>query len=128
MELGGREARGRERWEGRATRPRSAIPRAQAHLDDLLAAGDALVQQYVPAIESEGEWSVVLVDGVVAHALRKRPAAGDYRVQEEWGGSTERVEPGAGLAELATRVCEVLPARFALRAHRHRVARRASGT
>jgi glutathione synthase/RimK-type ligase-like ATP-grasp enzyme len=84
-------------------------PAAQAHLDDLLAAGDALVQQYVPAVVTEGEWSVVLVEGRVSHALRKRPAPGDYRVQEEWGGSTERVEPSASLAELATRVGEALP-------------------
>ena len=83
---------------------------AQAHLDELLEQGDTLVQQFVPAIETEGEWSVVLVDGRVAHVLRKLPAAGDYRVHEEWGGRTERVEPSPGLAELATRVCEVLPA------------------
>lgn len=84
-------------------------PNAQAHLDELLAHGDVLVQQFVPDIENEGEWSVVLVDGRVAHALRKLPATGDYRVQEEWGGSSERVEPSATLAELATRVCSVLP-------------------
>jgi len=84
-------------------------PRAQAHLDDLLTRGDVLVQQYVPAVAEDGEWSVVLVNGEVSHALRKRPAPGDYRVQEEWGGSTERVEAGAVLAELATRVCAVLP-------------------
>ena len=35
----------------------------------------------------------MLVDGGVSHALRKRPQPGDYRVQEEWGGTTERVEP-----------------------------------
>jgi hypothetical protein len=83
---------------------------AQLHLDELLDAGDVLVQQFVPAIEEQGEWSVVLVDGVVAHGLRKRPASGDYRVHEEWGGSTELVEPSASLAELATRVCTILPA------------------
>jgi glutathione synthase/RimK-type ligase-like ATP-grasp enzyme len=84
-------------------------PDAQAHLDDLLTRGDVLVQQFVPTIEQDGEWSVVLVDGRVGHALRKRPAPGDYRVQEEWGGSAELVEPGASLAELATRVYDVLP-------------------
>jgi glutathione synthase/RimK-type ligase-like ATP-grasp enzyme len=83
---------------------------AQRHLDELLETGDVVVQQYVPAIEDEGEWSVVLVDGVVAHGLRKRPAPGDYRVHEEWGGRTELVEPSAGLAELATRVCAILSA------------------
>jgi glutathione synthase/RimK-type ligase-like ATP-grasp enzyme len=46
----------------------------------------------------------------VGHALRKRPATGDYRVQEEWGGTAERAEPTTGLADLATRVCEILPA------------------
>ena len=83
---------------------------AQAHLDELLTHGDALVQQFVPGITDEGEWSVILIEGEVSHALRKRPAAGDYRVQEEWGGTTERAEPSASLAELATRVCAVLPA------------------
>ena len=91
---------------------RSALgdPAAQAHLDELLTRGDALVQEYAPAIESEGEWSVVVVDGRVAHALRKWPAPGDYRVQHEWGGRAERAEPGRGLTELAVRVCAVLPA------------------
>ena len=83
---------------------------AQVHLDNLLGHGDVLVQQFVPTISHEGEWSVVLVDGRVEHALRKRPATGDYRVQEEWGGTAERAEPTAGLADLATRVCEILPA------------------
>jgi hypothetical protein len=82
---------------------------AQQHLDELLEAGDVVVQQFVPAIEDDGEWSVVLVDGEVAHGLRKRPASGDYRVHEEWGGRTELVEPSASLAELATRVCTILP-------------------
>jgi len=83
---------------------------AQRHLDALLAQGDVLVQQFAPAVEHEGEWSVVLVDGDVAHAVRKVPAAGDYRVQYEWGGRSEVATPSAGLAEFATRVYDVLPA------------------
>jgi glutathione synthase/RimK-type ligase-like ATP-grasp enzyme len=84
-------------------------PDAQSHLDDLLARGDVLVQQFASSVEAEGEWSVVLVDGEVAHAVRKWPAAGDYRVQYEWGGHSEVATPSAGLAELATRVCDALP-------------------
>ena len=56
----------------RATAP-SATAASQAHLDDVAHRGDALVQQYASAVAGEGEWSVVLVDGVVSHALRKRP-------------------------------------------------------
>jgi glutathione synthase/RimK-type ligase-like ATP-grasp enzyme len=81
----------------------------QAHLDALLAAGEVLVQPYVSAVERHGEISVILFDGHFSHALRKRPAVGDYRVQEHYGGTTERVDPTPGLIELAERVCGVLP-------------------
>jgi hypothetical protein len=85
-------------------------PRGQDHLDALLATGDALVQPYVAGIEAEGEVSVILFDGEVSHAIRKVPTGGDYRVQEQWGGRNELLEPSAALTELATRVCSVLPA------------------
>ena len=81
----------------------------QAHLDALLVTGDVLVQPFVAAVERDGEMSVVVFDGHFSHALRKRPAAGDYRVQEHHGGSTELVEPTPGLVELAERVVGVLP-------------------
>jgi glutathione synthase/RimK-type ligase-like ATP-grasp enzyme len=84
-------------------------PGAQSHLDVLLMQGDVLVQQVVPAVADAGEWSVVLVDGQVTHALRKWPAPGDYRVQDEWGGRTELAPPSAGLADFAARVHDALP-------------------
>jgi len=93
-----------------ARRAEVGDPDAQRHLDELLAQGDVLVQQFASAVEHEGEWSVVLVDGEVAHAVRKWPAAGDYRVQYEWGGHSEVAAPSASLSELATRVYDVLPA------------------
>jgi hypothetical protein len=84
-------------------------PAGAGHLDDLLAAGDVLVQPFVPTVASEGEWSIVLVEGRATHALRKRAAPGDYRIQEHWGGNTEPVEPSGSLVELAERVCAALP-------------------
>ena len=82
----------------------------QAHLDALLVAGDVLVQPYASAVEQDGEVSIVLFDGRFSHALRKRPGAGEYRVQEHHGGTTELVDPNPGLVELAERVCGILPA------------------
>jgi glutathione synthase/RimK-type ligase-like ATP-grasp enzyme len=46
---------------------------AQAHLDGLLAAGDALVQGYVASVEGYGERAVVWIDGALTHAVRKAP-------------------------------------------------------
>jgi glutathione synthase/RimK-type ligase-like ATP-grasp enzyme len=73
----------------------------QPDLDRLLAAGDVLVQPYLAAIEEAGELSVVLIDGDVTHAVRKRPRAGEYRVHEHRGGTYERVEPDADVVALA---------------------------
>ena len=56
------------------------------HAGALLEAGDVMVQPYFPAVESEGEISVVVIDGTVTHAVRKLPAAGDFRVQMRLGG------------------------------------------
>jgi glutathione synthase/RimK-type ligase-like ATP-grasp enzyme len=85
-------------------------PAGSAHLDALLAAGDTLVQPFVTSIESDGEVSVVLVEGRVTHAIRKVPAPGEFRVHEHWGGRVEPFTPTAGLVELAERVVAAAPA------------------
>jgi hypothetical protein len=52
------------------------------------AAGDALVQPYVDAIEREGERSLVYFGNALRHATRKLPRTGEFRVQEHLGGAT----------------------------------------
>ena len=82
----------------------------QQHLDDLLRAGDVLVQQFAPAIVDEGEFSIVMFDGVVSHALRKQVASGEFRIHEERGGRTDECTPTVGQVELAERLWRALPA------------------
>jgi glutathione synthase/RimK-type ligase-like ATP-grasp enzyme len=77
-----------------------------AHLDALLAAGDALVQPYLPAVEERGELSVVVVDGQVTHAVRKIPGNGDFRVQREFGARAVVERPSEDAARLARWVVE----------------------
>lgn len=43
------------------------------HFDDLLAAGDVLVQPYLTSVEGYGERAVVWIDGEFTHAVRKLP-------------------------------------------------------
>lgn len=73
----------------------------QVHLDRLLSAEDVVVQLYLASVETAGELSVMFIDNEFTHAVRKRPARGDFRVQEEFGGSDERVTPTEGELELA---------------------------
>jgi glutathione synthase/RimK-type ligase-like ATP-grasp enzyme len=64
---------------------------------------DYLVQPFVPAIVEEGEWSLVFFDNRYSHAVLKRPAQGDYRVQGDFGGSADPCEPPAAILAAAQR-------------------------
>lgn len=52
---------------------RSSTAAAQAFLDGLLAERDAMVQRWMPSVETYGERSLVWIDGAVTHAIRKTP-------------------------------------------------------
>jgi glutathione synthase/RimK-type ligase-like ATP-grasp enzyme len=79
-------------------------PAVQRHLDRLLEDGDVMVQAYAARVESEGEISVMWIDGDLTHAIRKVPRPGDFRVQEEFGGRYERVALDDGLRAAADAV------------------------
>ena len=65
---------------------RATLANTQSELDELLDNSDAMVQPFLPAIQTEGEWSLMFFDGAFSHAVRKRPRSGDFRVQTEFGG------------------------------------------
>jgi hypothetical protein len=52
---------------------RSRLAAGEAHLRRLAVERDALVQQYLPAVESYGERALIWIDGALTHALRKSP-------------------------------------------------------
>jgi glutathione synthase/RimK-type ligase-like ATP-grasp enzyme len=87
-----------------------------AELDQALAElPDAvyLVQPFQPEIATDGEWSLIYLGGTYSHTVVKRPAAGDYRVQHEYGGSAELVDPPTAVREAAEAALAAAPARTA---------------
>ena len=46
---------------------------------------------------TRGEWSLVFIDGALTHAVVKRPASGDFRVQAHYGGTSARAQRVAAL-------------------------------
>ncbi len=48
-----------------------------------------LIQPWLPAVQEEGEYSLMLFGGQFSHCVVKRPHAGDFRVQPEHHGTTE---------------------------------------
>jgi glutathione synthase/RimK-type ligase-like ATP-grasp enzyme len=68
----------------------TAFDQAVAELPQTL---DYMVQAFVPEVVQNGEWSLLFFDGEYSHAVLKRAASGDYRVQGIFGGSTEAIAP-----------------------------------
>jgi hypothetical protein len=73
-------------------------------LPELARRGPVLVQPFLPQIVTEGEWSLLFFDGRLSHAVLKRPALGDFRVQEKHGGATIAAVPPQPLVDLARQV------------------------
>ncbi|HOX22813.1 MAG TPA: hypothetical protein PLL10_05065 [Elusimicrobiales bacterium] len=62
-----------------------------------------LVQPYIPEIASEGEHSFIFFEERFSHAAVKKPAAGEFRVQEIHGGTSRPYSaPSREIAEAET--------------------------
>lgn len=66
---------------------RADVVSAQTQLDALLAERAMMVQAFLPDITESGELSFVFFGGEHSHTVRKVPRAGDFRVQQDHGGS-----------------------------------------
>jgi hypothetical protein len=65
----------------------------QLKFAEQLQDADMLVQKFMPEVQQEGEWSLIFFDKKFSHAVIKRPAAKDFRVQNDFGGSAELASP-----------------------------------
>ena len=69
-----------------------------------------MVQSFLEEIVVSGEWSLILIDGAYSHAIRKRPAENEFRVQPRHGGSWEVEEPPPSLIAAAKRILHLVAA------------------
>lgn len=89
-----------ETWRTR----RALAPDDDARLHALAAKGAMMVQPFLAEIERDGEWSLLFFAGNYSHAARKRPRAGDFRVQEQFGGASTAEAAPTVAARAAQRV------------------------
>jgi len=81
----------------------------QVELTNRMQSEAFLVQQFIPEIQTQGEISFIYIDGHYSHAVRKRPAVGDFRVQEEHGGSCELFVPSSSLPGQVDAIAAAVP-------------------
>lgn len=79
--------------------------------ESMLGLGPWVVQPLLSSVREEGETSVFVLGGRVVSQVRKRPAAGEIRVHEEYGGHSAEVpvtDEAADVAGRAVRATEEL--------------------
>jgi glutathione synthase/RimK-type ligase-like ATP-grasp enzyme len=68
-----------------------------------------LIQPWLDAVVSEGEYSLIFFGGTFSHCVAKRPKAGDFRVQPDHGGSTTAVDVPEGALAVAEAALAAAP-------------------
>ncbi len=86
----------------------SQLDAAQRFAAAVLRDSGLLVQPFVSEVTSQGEWSLLYFGGELSHAVRKWPAAGDFRFHAETGRYVSAPPPRA-LQRAAEAVLAALP-------------------
>lgn len=89
---------------------RTSTAQARAHqadFEEITAERAVMVQELVREVETQGEISFVFFGGEHSHTVLKRPKAGDFRVQEDFGGTREILTPSAALVEQAEAILDL---------------------
>lgn len=76
---------------------------------DLIGQQAMMVQEFQEHIVSQGEFSLIVLDGSFSHAVLKRAKPGDFRVQDDHGGSVHAHTPNPDQIEFAERVVKACP-------------------
>jgi len=79
---------------------------AQGLFDELRSGPGVMVQKFMDGILDEGEWSLIFFGGQFSHAVLKMPKMGDFRVQNDFGGSEHPADPPTQVLQSATRIVQ----------------------
>ena len=69
---------------------------------------DFMVQEFQKNILSSGEIAVMIFGGEYSHSVLKKAKKGDFRVQDDFGGSVEKINPSLKIIELAEKTVKSL--------------------
>lgn len=73
--------------------------------------GDVLIQKFMPEIE-EGEYSTIYFAGDFRYSVLKKPKPGEFRVQKDYGGHYQKVNPPQIVISECEKIVEILDAAY----------------
>ncbi|NER17447.1 ATP-grasp domain-containing protein [Spongiivirga citrea] len=85
----------------------------EAVFEKLVGERDMLVQPFIETIATKGEASLMVFNGKYTHAILKKVKTGDYRVQDDFGGTVHNYNPTneeIAFAEACFKACSEMPA------------------
>ncbi|MEM9076001.1 MAG: hypothetical protein AAGC43_03135 [Bacteroidota bacterium] len=88
---------------------RSQVDKHESIFQELISKEAMMLQEFQKNIVSEGEMSLMLFNGEYSHAVLKIAKPGDFRVQDDYGGSVHDYEPSPKEIEFAKQVVEACP-------------------
>ncbi|MEX0720155.1 MAG: hypothetical protein WD059_05775 [Balneolaceae bacterium] len=85
----------------------------KAHEEDfkkLIAEEDFMLQPFQKSIPEKGEWSFIIFGKTFSHAVQKKAKQGDFRVQDDFGGTVHNYQPKQKEINFAMRAVAACPA------------------
>lgn len=84
----------------------------EAVFKELIAKESMLLQAFMHNVPTKGEVAFMVIGGKFTHAVLKRAKKGDFRVQDDFGGTLHEYHPSAqeiAFAQEAVKACPSLP-------------------
>jgi glutathione synthase/RimK-type ligase-like ATP-grasp enzyme len=81
-----------------------AIDQINTQYQNIAQEKELLLQEFMPEIQTLGETSFIFFNKKFSHAVNKKPAEGDFRIQSQFGGKYELTKPSPELIEKAQNI------------------------
>lgn len=75
----------------------------------LIKSESMMVQPFIDSILEKGEVSLMVINGQYTHAVLKKARPGDFRVQDDFGGTVQDYHPPNKIVDLAERTIKACP-------------------
>lgn len=88
------------------------LPEYEAIFQELIAQEDMMLQPFLHNIPVKGEVALMVIGGKFSHAVLKKAKPGDFRVQDDFGGTVHEYIPTQEeieFAESAVAACDPMP-------------------
>ncbi|MDC8829592.1 ATP-grasp domain-containing protein [Alteromonas gilva] len=87
----------------------TTLPACEPELSRCFEQRSFMLQPFVDSVTEYGEISLFYFAGELSHAILKRPKDGDFRVQEEHGGSLRAITPDTAMLHSAEAALAAMP-------------------